>query len=354
MTISHARTKIIRLVSLPLITIFITIFLPTILSAASKVTIKEIKYQSFKEYTRITIYLSGSVEFMMKHLSGPERLYFDLKNTILSKKIKPAITIENGTLKAIRTRQFSKDTVRIVFDLYRTEDFKASFLNKKNPRLVVDIYASKAKKVEITPPQPAKTDVRPSEPPRRLDITPSPQEDSEKVITPPVKPETPIGKKDDVASLISSGEKYTESGEHEKALLDFMKAAEINPNNAEIYVHIGRSLFKLGKREDAFEAYKQALKNDPNSADAYNGLGYSYYAAGKPGSAVEAFLMAIKLNPDHDDAHAGLGYTYLTTGDISSAMEQYRILKALESDKADELFSLIFKVKPQGQEKLLR
>ena len=73
------------------------------------------------------------------------------------------------------------------------------------------------------------------------------------------------------------------------------------------------------------------------------GTGYAYYLQGKLGSAVDAFLMAIKLNPDHDDAHAGLGYTYLTMGDTNSAIDQYRILKSLDSNKADDLFRLIFK-----------
>jgi len=538
MTVSHARGKIIRLVALPLLTIFIIIFLPTILSAAGKVTIKEIKHQSFKEYTRITIHLSGSVEFTMKHLSNPERLYFDIKNTALTKKIKPSINVGDGIIKAVRTKQFSKDTVRVVFDLDKAVDFKASLTNKKSPMLVVDIYASKPlpkepdtssqsleKKPDVTTPKkepetitpPTKTpeipkpDTQPqaeqkhpdvstqiptkletiikkepvtikpeitikygkatiknilyksfknhtqviinltgpiefsknrisrperlffdlknttlpkkikanftigdgilksarsrqyskdivrvvldiekaedfdvslidkknprlvidvyavkikkpvittptpaSEPLKKPDITPPLQKEPETSLPPPTKPETPIMKKEDVASLLSSGEKHVESGEHEKALLDFKKAAELSPGKAEIYVFIGRSLFKMGKKDEALEAYKIAVERDPNSADAYNGLGYTYYAMGKSSSAIDAFLTAIKLNPDHDDARAGLGYTYLTIGDTNAAIEQYRILKGLESNKAEDLFHLIFKVQNKKQTKILK
>ena len=337
------------------------------LYAAGKVSIKNIKHQSFKGYTRVTIYLSGPIEFSMKHLSNPDRLYFDLKNTTLLPKNKANLTVGDTILKTIRTKQFNKNTVRVVFDLGKAEDFKASLLNKKNPRLVIDIYASKpgkkgtdivppaqTKKPEITPtpltkepeavaPASTKPEAVSPSPPQSPEVTAPALKKEPDVVPPEQKPEGSPMLKEDAADYISSGEKHVQSGEDEKALLDFRKAAELSPQSAETYVAIGRSLFKLGKKDEALEVYKKAIERDPNSADAYNGLGYAYYLQGKLGSAVDAFLVAIKLNPEHDDAHAGLGYTYLTMGDTNSAIERYRILKSLDSNKADELFRLIFK-----------
>lgn len=355
--------------------------------------IKNIRYKSFKGYTRVIIYLSVPVEFTKNRISKPERLYFDLKNTTLSKKVKAIVNAGDGILKTVRARQYSKDTVRIVLDVEKAEDFNASIFT--NPaRLVIDIYASKpgkkgtdivppahTKEPEITPvpltkkpeaaapastkpeaPVITKPDVSTPAPSQKPDmVSPSPQapevtapalKKEPDVVPPEQKPEgSPMIKKD-AADYISSGEKHIQSGEDEKALLDFRKAVELNPQSAETYVAIGRSLFKFGKKDEALEIYKKAIERDPNSSDAYNGLGYAYYLQGKLGSAVDAFLMAIKLNPEHDDAHAGLGYTYLTMGDTNSAIDQYRILKSLDSNKADDLFRLIFKeqqTKEQGK-----
>ena len=345
-----------------LILLLIFMFLPSALMAAGRASVKNIRHQSFKDHTRVTIYLSGPVEFSKNRLSKPERLYFDLKDATLSKKIKASFNVRDGILKSVRVRQFSKDTVRVVLDLEKIEDFKASLINKnKTKRLVIDIYGFKTaakepaptKKPEIiTPPLTKEPAVAPPTTTKKPDTVLPPPTKEPAVITPaPIKPEAPVRTKEDAGSLIASGGKYIESGEYEKALLDFRKAAELSPGHPETYLFIGRSLFKLGKKEEAIAAYKQALEYDPNSADAYNGLGYAYYAQSKPSNAVDAFLMAIKLNPEHDDAHAGLGYTYLTLGDINSAIEHYRILKGLDSNKADELFHLIFKVQMKEQTK---
>jgi len=350
-----------------------------------KGSIKNIRYKSFKGCTRVTIYLSGPVEFTKNRISKPERLYFDLKNTTLPKKVKAIFSAGDGILKTVRARQYSKDTVRIVLDVEKAEDFNAAIFTKP-ARLVIDIYAAKPDKKEsdvtatpqateagkVTTVPEKKPDVSPQAakkeepqvqtkkvepeaiaPVKRLDIvSPSLTKASDVVVTAPSKPEPADKTKDETAGLIESGGKYIKVGEYEKALLDFRKAAEISHGNAELHVYIGRSLFKLGKKEEAIDAYKQALEDDKNSAEAYNGLGYAYYAQGKPTSAIEAFLKAVELNPDHDDARAGLGYTYLTVGNVNGAMEQYRILRSLESEKADELFRLIFKVqsKEQGKE----
>lgn len=317
--------------------------------------IKNIRSQSFKDYTRVVVYLSGPVEFTKNRISKPERLYFDLKSASLPKKVKASFNVGDGILKAVRARQFNKDTVRIVLDVEKIEDFKVSALTKPT-RLVVDIYTSKPDKKQpvAAPPaqikkpetiQPPLTKAPETAVPAaaKPEVTAPSLKREPEVVPPEQKPEGSPTIKKDAAGYLSSGEKHVESGEHEKALLDFKKAAELNPQSAEIYVAIGRSLFKLGKKDEALEAYKEAVERDPKSAEGYNGLGYSYYSQGKAGSAIEAFLKAIELDPEHDDAHAGLGYTYLTMGNTNSAIEQYRILKSLDSNKADELFRLIFK-----------
>lgn len=357
----------------------IILFPPSISAASVKTKVKDIEYQSFKDYTRVTIYLSGSAELTITQLSDPERIFFHLENTVIPKNIEARLNKEENLSRLAMIGQFDDDTVTIMLELQKIKDFKKSFLNNP-PRFVIDIYTEKpskeespvetlpapAKKPEITPmpltkePEavaPASTKpgtVSPS-PPQSPEVTAPALKKEPDVVPPEQKPEGSPMLKEDAADYISSGEKHIQSGEDGKALLDFRKAAELSPQSAETYVAIGRSLFKLGKKDEALEVYKKAIERDPNSADAYNGLGYSYYLQGKLGSAVDAFLVAIKLNPEHDDAHAGLGYTYLTMGDTNSAIERYRILKSLDSNKADELFRLIFKEqKTKEQTKTLK
>ena len=45
--------------------------------------------------------------------------------------------------------------------------------------------------------------------------------------------------------------------------------------------------------------------------------------------------------PDYAEAHYGLGVVYVAIKDRDSALEQYKILKKLDTELANELFSLI-------------
>ena len=69
--------------------------------------------------------LSAPVEFSNKRISNPDRLYFDLKNTKISKEINTTLPVGDGILKTVRAGQFNQDTVRVVLDLEEIKDFKA-------------------------------------------------------------------------------------------------------------------------------------------------------------------------------------------------------------------------------------
>jgi N-acetylmuramoyl-L-alanine amidase len=131
------------------IAILFFLLLSTSSVASEKIDVKNIRYWSSSDYTRIVIDLSGHVEFSKNLLSDPDRIYFDLKNTRLSKDIKTVFPVGDGMLKAVRAGQFDPDTVRIVFDLEMIKDFNTFFLDSP-ARLVVDVQGTKSiKKPEV-------------------------------------------------------------------------------------------------------------------------------------------------------------------------------------------------------------
>ena len=58
--------------------------------------------------------------------------------------------------------------------------------------------------------------------------------------------------------------------------------------------------------------------------------------------AVAAYQQAIRLKPDYADAYYNLGWTYVILSDRGSALEEYKILKTLDQNLAEQLFSLIY------------
>jgi N-acetylmuramoyl-L-alanine amidase len=124
----------------------VLILLPTFLTASVKKEVRDIRYWSSPDYTRVVVDLSETVKFSKNRLSNPDRIYFDLINTTISKDIKDSFTVENGMLRMVRVSQFNPDTVRVVLDIQEIADFNVFFLDNPS-RLVIDIHGKeKAKK----------------------------------------------------------------------------------------------------------------------------------------------------------------------------------------------------------------
>jgi N-acetylmuramoyl-L-alanine amidase len=128
------------------IVVLLIIFTPAFVTASNKVKVKDIRYWSSPDYTRVVIELSGSVEFSKNRLTNPDRLYFDLMNTSIPREIKTNLPVDDGILKAVRASQFNGDNVRVVFDIEEITDFKTFFIDDP-ARLVIDLYG-KDKKTE--------------------------------------------------------------------------------------------------------------------------------------------------------------------------------------------------------------
>ncbi|MEW6418004.1 MAG: N-acetylmuramoyl-L-alanine amidase [Nitrospirota bacterium] len=117
--------------------LFLTFF-PSYLIASGEIEVKDIRYWSSSDYTRVVVNLSGTVEFSKNRISKPDRLYFDLMNTTIAKDIKTSLPVGDGILKIVRAGQFKPNIVRVVLDLEEIADFNAFIL--ENPaRLIIDV-----------------------------------------------------------------------------------------------------------------------------------------------------------------------------------------------------------------------
>jgi len=121
------------------VVVLLLITFPSFSAAASPIEIKGIRYWSSPDYTRVVVDLTGTTEYSQNRLTNPERLYFDLKNTMIAKEIVTSVPIGNDILKTVRAGQFTCDTVRVVLDLKNIKEFNVFFLEDP-ARLVIDVY----------------------------------------------------------------------------------------------------------------------------------------------------------------------------------------------------------------------
>ena len=124
---------------------------------AERIEVKEVRYRSNPDYTRIVIDLSDSTSYKYHHLkedpsiNKPPRLFIDFSNTVRGADLRKSVTINDGLLKSMRTGQYNSDTVRVVLDFESVGDFTV-FPLEEPFRLVIDVK-SKGSVVTPTPPK---------------------------------------------------------------------------------------------------------------------------------------------------------------------------------------------------------
>ena len=82
---------------------------------------------------------------------------------------------------------------------------------------------------------------------------------------------------------------------YEKALADFDKAIELNPNRFEAYFNRGNLLFDKKRYDKAIADFNRVIALKSDYAEAYYGRGYAYHFSGKKEAACKDFKQAANL-----------------------------------------------------------
>lgn len=124
--------------------------------------IKDLRYWSTPEYTRIALELDDFAPFKFDFLSRPSRLYFDLLKTQLDSKLTRGGNFEIGdrAVERLRIAMNRANKARLVMDLNDDVFYDVSWLSNP-PRLVIELRAKTvvretlARQEEPTPAPPA-------------------------------------------------------------------------------------------------------------------------------------------------------------------------------------------------------
>jgi len=112
------------------------------------IAVKNIRHWSTPNYTRVVIDVASPVKYK-HHLLRPDpdkkkprRLYLDLDNTRVTKRIDSPVEIKDGLLQLARAGQYKKDTVRVVLDMESIGGYDVFRLHDPF-RIVVDVRRHK-------------------------------------------------------------------------------------------------------------------------------------------------------------------------------------------------------------------
>jgi len=101
-----------------------------------------------------------------------------------------------------------------------------------------------------------------------------------------------------------------------------------DPENADLWLALGRTFEKEGKNREAFTTYGQVLTLDPASAEAYARQGRLFCRFGQYEAGEHACRKALELDPDNLLAHAYLGISCSYLDNSRDARKHARIAEA--------------------------
>jgi tetratricopeptide (TPR) repeat protein len=140
------------------------------------------------------------------------------------------------------------------------------------------------------------------------------------------------------------GEYNIEKNLYNKALKDFSRALEINPNYVDGLINRGSAYAKLGRFNDALLDFNHALKFEKKDAELYNKRGEIYLQSNMYDQAIKDFTAALVLNPMFSDVYLNRGRAYSEKGMPDEAMADFNQAIKTDSDHAD--FSFIDRAAP--------
>ena len=117
------------------------------------------------------------------------------------------------------------------------------------------------------------------------------------------------------------GERYLARNDTSKALEQFYKAMEMNPDDPYLHYDLALTYDMKGVLNKAEYHLKQAIKLKPDYSDAYNYLGFVYFRQGRVEDAIEEYKRALEnlLYMSPQEAHLNLGVAYLSLNEYDKA-----------------------------------
>ena len=94
---------------------------------------------------------------------------------------------------------------------------------------------------------------------------------------------------------LTKGNEYFDKGMYDKAIEEFNKAIEINPNDANAYNNRGFAYGMIGNLDQAIEDYNKAIEINPKLAEAYHDRGVAYFGKKEYDKAWQDVHMAESL-----------------------------------------------------------
>ncbi len=135
-----------------------------------------------------------------------------------------------------------------------------------------------------------------------------------------------LREQDSAEAHVLMGEARQGVKDNVRAVQDFARAAELNPDLPGVHTLHGLALLELDDRAAAEEAFRKALAHDPNDFEANRQLGILAKLRGRDDEALARLEHALKLRPDALDVSYEMATLMITLGRTDDALARLKAI----------------------------
>ncbi len=106
---------------------------------------------------------------------------------------------------------------------------------------------------------------------------------------------------------MEAAQRYSESGQTEKAVEELEKAVRISPEYADAYTNLGVQHIRMGRFQEACDEFSRAIAIAGPSTPRLSNLAYAQRQLHRLPEAIESARAALRLDPSSPQAHLILG-----------------------------------------------
>ncbi len=151
---------------------------------------------------------------------------------------------------------------------------------------------------------------------------------------------------DNADTYNNKGVVYKEMGQFDRAIDEFLRAVFLNPQYAKAFNNIGVVYYMQKNYQEAIKNYQKAIDLNPENLEAFNNLAIVYKNKNEFEKARAVLNQALSMNPDHPGTNYNLAVLYEESKEITPALHYYRRFVELGSVNYP---SLVFEVKKHIQ-----
>jgi serine/threonine protein kinase/Flp pilus assembly protein TadD len=129
--------------------------------------------------------------------------------------------------------------------------------------------------------------------------------------------------------IYNLGVHYHFKGAYDKAIAEFNKVLELDPNFGPAHNMLGYAYSGMDDFSKAVEHFKKYAALNPNEANPLDSLAEGYFWMGELDDATASYKAVMEIKPDFDSAHFAVGYIHALKEEPAEAMRWFDKLIAV-------------------------